>query len=145
MFNFLLEYFCFTMLCQFLLYSTVNRLCIYIYPLSFGLPSHLGYHRALSRVPCAIEQILVSYLLYIWQCIYAKPYLPIHPNLFPFPLGVHRFVLYVCVSIPILQISSAIPFFQIPHICVNITICFSLSDLTSLCIAGSRFIHLITN
>ena len=29
-------------------------------------------------------------------------------------------VLYVCISIPALQIGSSIPFFQIPHICINI-------------------------
>ena len=38
---------CFTMLCQFLLYSKVNQLFVYIYPL-FGFPSHLAYHRALN-------------------------------------------------------------------------------------------------
>ena len=40
---------------SFLLYSKVNQLYIYIYPLFFGFPSHLGHHRALSRVPCAIQ------------------------------------------------------------------------------------------
>ena len=39
----------------------------------------------------------------------------------PFPLGIHTFVLYVCVSISAFQVSSCIPFFyMIPHICVNI-------------------------
>ena len=38
----------------------------------------------------------------------------------PFPLGVHTFVLYFSVSISALQISSSVPFFQIPPICVNI-------------------------
>ena len=33
--------------------SEVNLLYIYI-PSFFGFPSHLGHHRALSRVPCAI-------------------------------------------------------------------------------------------
>ena len=51
---FLLEYSCFTMLC--LLGSSVqqNELTthIHIFPL-LGFPSHLGHHRALSRVPCA--------------------------------------------------------------------------------------------
>ena len=32
-----------------------------------------------------------------------------HPT--PFPLGIHTFVLYVCVSISALQIRSSIPFF----------------------------------
>ena len=33
-----------------------------MYPLFFGIPSHLGHQRALSRVPYAIQYILISYL-----------------------------------------------------------------------------------
>ena len=75
------------MLCQFLLYSKMNQLCIYIYPLFFGLPSHLGHHRALSRIPCAIQYILISYLFYTQyqQCICVNPNLPIPPTPTPFP------------------------------------------------------------
>ena len=40
---------------SFLLYSKVNQSYVYIYPLFFRFPSHLGHHRALSRVPCAIQ------------------------------------------------------------------------------------------
>ena len=48
------------MLCQHLLYSKVNQLYVYIYiPPLFRLPSHLGHHRALNRVPCAIQQVLI--------------------------------------------------------------------------------------
>ena len=36
---FLLEYNCFTMLCQFLLYNKVSQLCVCIYPLPLELPS----------------------------------------------------------------------------------------------------------
>ena len=35
----------------------MNQLYIYIYPLFSGFPSHLGHHRALHRVPCAIQQV----------------------------------------------------------------------------------------
>ena len=78
------------MMCQFLLYSKVNQLYIYIHPLFFGFPSHLGHHRALSRVPCAIQQVLISYLFYTQyqQCIYVNPNLPIHPTLVS--------VVYIC-------------------------------------------------
>ena len=38
--------------------------CVCLYPLFFGFLSPLGHHRALSRVPCAIQQVLISYLLY---------------------------------------------------------------------------------
>ena len=48
---FLLKYGCFTMLCYYLLYSKVNKLYVYIYPLFFIFPFHSGHHRALGRVP----------------------------------------------------------------------------------------------
>ena len=38
------------MLCYFLLHSKVDQLYLHIYPLFSGFPSHLGHHRALSRV-----------------------------------------------------------------------------------------------
>ena len=37
--------------------------CIYISPL-FVFPSRLGHHRALSRVLCAIQQVLINYPFY---------------------------------------------------------------------------------
>ena len=64
---FLLEYSCFTTLCQFLLYSKVNQLSEYIYTLFFGFPSNFSHHRALNRVR-AIQQVVISYLFYTWQC-----------------------------------------------------------------------------
>ena len=47
-----------------------------------------------------------------------------HPPCHFVPLGVHTFVLYICVSISTLQTSSSVPFFQAPHICVNIRYLF---------------------
>ena len=97
-FFFFLEYSCFIILCQFILYSKVNQLYIHIFTLFFGFPSHLGHQTALSRVPCAIQQVLISYLFYIQyqQCIYVNTNLPIYPT--PTPrLGIHTFVPYVCL------------------------------------------------
>ena len=37
---------------------------VYIYLLVFGFPFHLGRHRALRRVPCAVPEVLISYLFY---------------------------------------------------------------------------------
>ena len=59
------------------------------------------------------------YLFYTQQCRYVNPRLPIYPTTI-FPHGVHTLVLYVCVSISALQVSSSVPFFQIPHIFINI-------------------------
>ena len=56
---------CFTVLCQFLLYSNVNQLYVYIHPLSFRFFSHLGHLRAWSQVPCAIRRFsLVIHSIY---------------------------------------------------------------------------------
>ena len=70
------------MLPQFLLYSKMNQLYIYIYPLPFGSPSYSGYCSALSRVPCAIQYVLISYVFYTQyqQCIYVNSNLPIPPT-----------------------------------------------------------------
>ena len=74
--KFLLEYSCFTplQLCRgvvlFLLYRKVNLPYVYIYPLFFWISSHLGHHIALSWVPCATQQVLISYLFYTQQCVY---------------------------------------------------------------------------
>ena len=64
----LLEYSRFTMLCKFLLYSEVNQPYAYTYPLPSGFPSHLGHHRALSRVSHTIQQAFTSYLFHTQQC-----------------------------------------------------------------------------
>ena len=56
-------------------YSKVNQLYVYIYPLFFAFPYHLGHNRALRRVLCAIQEVLISYLFYTWnqECIYVNP------------------------------------------------------------------------
>ena len=40
----------------------MNHPYVYIYPLSFGFPSHSGHHRGLSRVSCAIQYVLINYV-----------------------------------------------------------------------------------
>ena len=108
-----------------------------IYPL-FWIPSHLGYHKALSRVPCAIYSMfsLVIYFIhsikfvcmYICICdmcvciclyMYGNPNLPTFPILPLSPL-VSMFVLYICVSLYVLQIRSSMPLFWIVYIYVLI-------------------------
>ena len=97
------------MLCQFLLYSKVHQLHIHICPLFFRVFSHTGHYRVLSQVPCASQQVLISYLVDIGlaktvvganlkelfgqpnrqSCIYVNPHLPIYPS--SFPLDNHKF------------------------------------------------------
>ena len=42
---------------------------VHIWPLFFGLPSHLDHHRALSRAPCAIEWVLIRFSLVPQSCL----------------------------------------------------------------------------
>ena len=60
---------------------------IYMYLFFFKFFSHLGYYRILTRVPCAIQQVLVGYLFHIqqWECV--NPKLPVYPSHPPFPPG----------------------------------------------------------
>ena len=65
-------------------------------------------------------------------------------NIPPLPSPrVWKSVLYICVSFSVLHMGLLLPSFKIPYICISI-LCWSLSFwLTSLCIMGSSFIHLI--
>ena len=126
-----------------------STLYIHIHPLFFfTLSPYRPLIRALRRVACAIQQVLISYLFYTHhqQCIFVNSNVPIHP------LGVHMFVIYVCVFIVVqllsyarlfvtpwtaahqaplssiisqsllklMSIDSSVLVFQIPHVCVNI-------------------------
>ena len=64
------------MLYQFQVCSKVNQLYVCIYPLVFGLSPHLGHRRVSSRVPWARQQVRISCLFSIWQCVYVSPRLP---------------------------------------------------------------------
>ena len=60
----------------------------------FWLSSYLGHHRALSSVPCAAREVLISYLFYTQQCINVNPSLSVHPN----PSSLHKLVLlHLCL------------------------------------------------
>ena len=118
-------------------------------PLLFGFPSHLGYHRALSRVPSAIEQVLTSYIFHTWyqQCIHVNKNLPVHPAPLPSFL-ISIFVFYFYVSISALQLFTIhcyclYQFLQIPHICINIQYLFFF--LTSVYTTVFRSRHISTN
>ena len=58
-------------------YSKVNQLYIYIDPLFFRFLSHIGEYTVPSRVSCAMQQVLISYLLYVQQSVYVNPNFPI--------------------------------------------------------------------
>ena len=59
------------MLCQFLLYSKVNQLYVYLYPLFFGSLSHLGHYRELSQR--SLCNTIGTHYLIIYLIIYFIP------------------------------------------------------------------------
>ena len=86
---------------SFLLYSKVNQSYIYIYPLLFRFPSHLGLYRVLSRVPVLHSRsLLVTYFIHssVYVSIPISQFIPLPP----FPSGNHKFVFYICDSISVL-------------------------------------------
>ena len=58
--------------------------------------------------------------VYTYQSLCPIQHTTITTPLWFSPLGVHTFVLSVCVSTSALQTSSYVPFLQVPDICVNI-------------------------
>ena len=63
-----------------------------------------------------IQQVLISHQFYTHQCVHVNPNRPIQHTTIPTPpqlspLGVHMFVLYICVSVSALKTGSSVPFF----------------------------------
>ena len=57
------------LLCNAVLVSAAQQvasaICMHSCPL-FKLPSQLGHHRTLQKVPSAMQHLLVNHLLYTW-------------------------------------------------------------------------------
>ena len=85
-----------------------QSICINIYPLFSGFSSHIGPHRALCRVPCAIQQVLISYLVNsVQMSIPISQLIPL-----PLPLQVSMCLFPMSVYfISALQVRSTIPIF----------------------------------
>ena len=115
----LLEYNCFTMVCQFLLYNKVNQLCIYIYP---HISSLLHLPPTLSIPPLQVVTKHQAHLPVLCNCFrLASLHLVVYISLchsltlwqltLP-PPCVLKSILYVCVFIPVLPLGSSEPFFS---------------------------------
>ena len=129
----LLEYNCFTMVCQFLLYNKVNQLYIYIYPYISSLlhlPPTLPIpplqvvtkHRADLPVLCGCFPLAIYFT---FGSIYKSMPLSHFVQLTLPPPRVLKSILYICVFIPVLPLGSSEPFvFQMPYICVSIRYLF---------------------
>ena len=91
---------------------------------------------------CIIHRTWTGDSFHIWCYTCFNPILPNHPTL-SLSHRVQKTVLHIRVSFAVSHRGLSIPSFWIPYICVSILYwCFSFW-LTSLCIIGSSFIHLI--
>ena len=135
----LLEYNCFTMVCQFLLYNNVNQLYIYIYPhissLLHLLPPSLSHPSRWSQstelislcyVAASHQLSILHLVVYICLChSFTSSQLTLPPP------RVLKSILYVCVFIPVLPLGSSKHFFFFFRFHIYVLaygICFSLSD-----------------
>ena len=121
---------CFKM---FPLYSIVNQLYVYIHPFFFGFPFHLGHHRALSRVPCAIQQVLVAYLFYTQhqQCIHVSPNLSNLSISLPISPFAHLVPIHLSsTSVSLFLLCKQVHLYRFPRFLVYVLmydVCFYLS------------------
>ena len=99
-------------------YLTAKQIShVYVSPPCSVVPSHLGHHGASSRVPCAVQQILISYLfnMQYYVCLPQSPnssHHSLYPPWFPYVCSLCM-CLYFC---PVGKIISTPFFFWIPHI-----------------------------
>ena len=94
------------------------------------------------RVSGFMHRIWTGNSFHIWYYTCFNAILPNHPTL-ALSYRVQKTVLYIWVSFAVSHTRLSLPSFYIPYICVSIWYwCFSFW-LTSLCIIGSSFIHLI--
>lgn len=82
--------------------QSASAICLHMTP-PFWIFFLLAHHRTLSRVPCATQYVFINYLVYISPQLVSVCQSR-SPNSSPPPpplllLDIHRFVLYVCVSI----------------------------------------------
>ena len=119
----------------FLLYNKVNSLLVEIYrpPFWIAFPfrslQSTEQNSLIYTEGCHCLSILcIGSIVYMCVCVYThiciNADLPIHPIQPRSPS--HMSVLYIYVSICTFQIRSSIPFYQIPHIGINILYIFSL-------------------
>ena len=87
----------------------MNQLYIYIYPLPLKPPSHCAKSSQSTKLSSlCYKAALTSYFTH--ARVYVSVLFSIHPLSVP-TLHIHKLILYVCTSIPALQIGSSVLFF----------------------------------
>jgi len=94
--------------------------------------SSLWVVTATGWAPCVIPKLPISYLLYMVMYM-LQCYSQFAPPSLSFARCVHKSVLYVCVSIPALQVCSSVPFSLDSIYVINLQYLFFSFWLTSLC------------
>ena len=138
-FTSLLEYNCFTMLCEFLLYNKVDQLYVYIYP---HIPSLLCLpptfcipplwvvtkHRADLPVLCSCFPLAIYFTFSsVYMSVLLSHFIPAYTPPSPYP-QVHY--LHLCLSsCPATRFIRTIFFFRFYIYVLAYSICCSLSDL----------------
>ena len=129
----LLEYNCFTILCQFLLYNRVNQPYAYIYPhipslLSLPPTLHISPLQAITKHQADLPVLCCCFPLanyFTFGNVYMSMLLSLHPS-FTLSPRVLKSVLYVYILfLPCNQVHQYhFFFFQIPYTCVRIQYLF---------------------
>ena len=101
---------------QFLLYSNVNQLYVYISPPSWAPPpTHPQYHPSRSSQNTELSSLFYTAASHQLSILHLVVYICqwYSPNLshISFPYCVHMLILYLCISIYALQIGSSVPSF----------------------------------
>ena len=129
----LLQYNCFTMVCQFLLYNKVSQLYIYIYhhisfllclPPTLPIPplQVVTKHRADLPVLCGCFPLAIYFT---FGSVYMSMPLSLRPSLpFPLPVSSSPFSTSASLFPSCPQVFQKLFFFQIPYICVSIRYLF---------------------
>ena len=123
----------------------MNQPWIYMCSPPSHLPPHpipLGLPSAPALSTCLMHPAWAGDLFHTWWYTCFNAILSEHPTL-AFSHRVQKSVLYICVSFSVLHIGLSLPSFKIPYICISILYWSLYFWLTSLCIMGSSFIHLI--
>ena len=120
----------------------MNKLYICIYLLFFGFPSCLGHHKALSRVPCAMQLSFHWLPILNTVVIYVNANLSVHPTSFSPLVSVYLF--FMSVSLFLLYKFICIIFLDLTIRDIIQYLFFSFR-YTSLCMIVSRSILVSEN
>ena len=93
------------------------------------------------ETPRAIQQLLKSCPSYTWLCVHLDATFSICPTR-SLPNCAHESILYICLSIPSLQIGSSNNFCKFHKYASIYYICFTLSDFVSQALGSSTSVEL---